>query len=350
MLLPKTGVTHHEAGKASPGYTLFGGNFSDEVYLIDLDGEVVHQWKTGLGSTHFNMLLPNGNLWVCERLDDGPSLIAGKGGRMAEYDWDSNLVWDHVDLYQHHDARRLENGHCVYIAWYLLDADEIAQIKGGLAGTEHADGMYGEVIREVDADGKVVWEWYTSELDYDKVHIHNGSSREEYGHANTISPLPNGDYLVSFRVFNMLIIIDRQTGKVKWEFQNDDLGGQHDCQMIDNGNILVFANGNNIRGNAHSAIWEIDPASNEVVWKYEKYQNSLLFFSPHISGCQRLASGNTLICEGGKGCIFEVTPDGDVVWEYVSPFWRKHPASGEINWMFRAKRYAADSPELQNRV
>lgn len=350
MLLHQTGVTVNEKDKVTPGYTLFGGNFSDEVYLIDNGGNEKHRWKTGMGSTHYNQLLPNGNLWVNERLQEGPSLVAGKGGRMVEYDWDGNVVWEHIDDHQHHDCRRLENGNCVYIAWYPLTPEEGAKIKGGLPGTEHEDGIYGECIREVDADGTIVWEWFNSELDYDKYHIHAASPREEYGHANTIDPLPNGDYLVSFRNLNLMVIIDRQTGKLKWEFQDDMLGGQHDCQMIDNGNILVFANGNNIPVNVFSSVWEINVESKEVVWKYAASKNMLLFFSPHISGCQRLPSGNTLICEGGKGCIFEVTPEGEVVWEYVSPYWRKHPVNGEINWMFRAKRYAADSPEIQNRV
>ncbi|MBT4940429.1 MAG: aryl sulfotransferase, partial [Rhodospirillaceae bacterium] len=76
----------------------------------------------------------------------------------------------------------------------------------------------------------------------------------------------------------------------------------------------------------------------------------LSFYSPHISGMQRLANGNTLICEGGKGCIFEVTPEGEVVWEYVSDTWTHNPAQGDVNWIFRAYRYAADSPQIQNRV
>ena len=58
-----------------------------------------------------------------------------------------------------------------------------------------------------------------------------------------------------------------------------------------------------------------------------------------------------MICEGGKGCIFEVTPDGEVVWEYINPFYGPHPVMpGNMNWVFRAKRYAADSPEIRNRV
>ncbi len=40
------------------------------------------------------------------------------------------------------------------------------------------------------------------------------------------------------------------------------------------------------------------------------------FYASHLSGAQRLASGNTLICNGESGKIFEVTPEGATVWQY----------------------------------
>jgi hypothetical protein len=44
------------------------------------------------------------------------------------------------------------------------------------------------------------------------------------------------------------------------------------------------------------------------------------FFSHFISSAQRQPNGNTLICEGANGRFFEVTPSGEIVWEYVNPF------------------------------
>ena len=38
-----------------------------------------------------------------------------------------------------------------------------------------------------------------------------------------------------------------------------------------------------------------------------------------ISGTQRLPNGDTLICAGVSGTIFEVTPEKETVWEYVNP-------------------------------
>ena len=43
------------------------------------------------------------------------------------------------------------------------------------------------------------------------------------------------------------------------------------------------------------------------------------FFSSFISGAQRLSNGNTLICSGANGTIFEVTPEKAIVWKYVNP-------------------------------
>jgi len=59
---------------------------------------------------------------------------------------------------------------------------------------------------------------------------------------------------------------------------------------------------------------------------------------------QRLANGNTLINEGLYGRLFEVTPDGDAVWEYVNPYLSPEtaPLKAQTNNIFRAYRYTAE--------
>jgi hypothetical protein len=66
-----------------------------------------------------------------------------------------------------------------------------------------------------------------------------------------------------------------------------------------------------------------------------------------MGGAQRLPSGNTLICEGNKGCLFEVTPAGDIVREFVSPHFVQSDTFGRINWLFRARWYAPGSQEIK---
>ena len=65
-----------------------------------------------------------------------------------------------------------------------------------------------------------------------------------------------------------------------------------------------------------------------------------------------MPNGNTVICEGAPGRIFEVTPDKNIVWEYINPFFGQ--AGGgrgaeSINGVFRAHRYGPDHPGLQGK-
>ena len=68
-----------------------------------------------------------------------------------------------------------------------------------------------------------------------------------------------------------------------------------------------------------------------------------------VSGADRLDNGNTLITEGATGRLFEVTPQREVVWEYVSPFTLIDPRFGPTPAVFRAHRHRADAPELAGR-
>ena len=88
------------------------------------------------------------------------------------------------------------------------------------------------------------------------------------------------------------------------------------------------------------------------IWE-DKGQPRHTFYSPRISGCQRLPTGNTLVREGIWGRIFEVTREKEIVWEYVSPYFI--PVDGESlrggsNQIFRAYRYTPDSPEIGGRL
>jgi hypothetical protein len=55
------------------------------------------------------------------------------------------------------------------------------------------------------------------------------------------------------------------------------------------------------------------------MWKYEA-PDKKSFHSGFISGARRLPGGNTLICSGANGRIFEVTQEGKIVWEYWDPY------------------------------
>jgi len=85
------------------------------------------------------------------------------------------------------------------------------------------------------------------------------------------------------------------------------------------------------------------------------YSDTGRFYSAFISGAQRLPNGNTLICEGAKGRIFEVTPDGRIVWDFLNPLGGEAPPSPQggkspPKALFRATRIAANHPGVREKL
>ena len=143
--------------------------------------------------------------------------------------------------------------------------------------------------------------------------------------------------------------VDRTTGNILWKLGKEVLAQQHFPHELPNGNLLIFDNGAHRQHTAlnYSRVIEVDRQTQNIVWEYTDNppQN---FFSPYISGAQRLPNGNTLITEGSFGRLFEVTSDGEVVWEYVNPYFGVRStdsapvAGGEQNSVFRAFRYTRE--------
>jgi len=117
------------------------------------------------------------------------------------------------------------------------------------------------------------------------------------------------------------------------------LFNQHNAHWIapglqGEGHVLVFNNGSGRPGGTYSSVDEIIlPVDSQgqytrtrrgpfgpdkPVWSYSAPKKSD-FYSFFISGAQRLPNGNTLICTGASGMVFEVTSEKEVVWRYANP-------------------------------
>jgi hypothetical protein len=158
------------------------------------------------------------------------------------------------------------------------------------------------------------------------------------------------------------------------------LFGQHDVHWIapglpGAGNLLIFNNGLGTEEAGYSAVYEIAPPRDasgayvvpaegafgpaEPLWVYEA-PDKTSFHSNFISGAQRLPNGNTLIDEGRNGRFFEVTPKGEIVWEYRTPYSGAvrmadgsppHPVEeDEKHAVFRAAKIPPDHPALAGRT
>jgi outer membrane protein assembly factor BamB len=344
------GLRALDEARASPGLTLFAPmNGDGTVYLIDLNGKVVHKWRMPYPPGLYGYLTERGTLFYNGKVPNETFLgkTPFKGGVALEADSNGRILWEVRQANHHHDGRLLKNGNVLFLCATELPADVARKIQGGRPGTEVNGKIWADYLLETTTDGRTVWEWRTWEyLDPAEYPISFPENpRSEWTHGNALVELADGNLLVSFRNISTIIKIDRTTGRVVWKLGAPALSGQHAPTPLPNGNILIFDNGTRRLDQAfpYSRAIEVDPATNEIVWKYQEgFPPS--FYSDRISNAQRLPNGNTLINEGQFGRFFEVTPAGDVVWEYVNPYFGPATAAPgkQMNNVFRIYRYTEE--------
>ena len=349
-----TGTTIYKPGEAYSSYILIsdhsdvgnhpdaavraGSTVPDDVRLIDMNGNVVHSWTVPAWLNKRSRLLPNGHL-----------LYAGPNQTIFEYDWDGNVVWTHEGIGSVNDLRWLPNNNRLLVAHQLMPDDFQNQVrdveiapwwpprKRGSEERQRSADIY-----EVTPDGDVVWEWHAyNHLDLNK--FSPATPEGDWLHVNSIAPLPEnkwfdagdtrfrpGNILVNARNLDMIYLVDKETKAVVWEATHTYKGGMshsHEPEMIENGlpgagNIILFDNGLFPRHRTHSGqtfIIELNPINQEIVWTYETegYAN-IKFFSKTMGSQRRLPTGTTFIAEDNTGRLFQVTPEGEIVWEYVN--------------------------------
>ena len=343
-----TGLTSYAPDRALAGYTLFAPNGGDDAYLVDMKGFFVHRWHCDQGIGH-GYLLPNGNLLLRNPASAGPAGFPGPQNAegIQELDWDGNLIWE----YRNPDVRRfqrLANGNTLLLLREDISVERTRQVKGGFITPTDPEAMSGDLVIEITPECSTVFEWRSADhLKVEEDVICPLEGRTAWGSANDIAALDNGDFLISFRVLDTIVMVDRSSGGVLWKWGRGEISHQHHPTPLPNGRVLLLDNGAHRRGLSYSRVLEVDPATDEVVWDYHGDPLSS-FFTHFTGGAERLVNGNTLISEGYEGRLFEVTPKGEVVWEYISPFFRRD-REGSANRVFRAHRYDPDHPALSGR-
>jgi len=156
----------YNSQKGTDGFVLYEPSNGTFTYLLNKEGEVVHTWTSDLNSMN-SYLQPNGHLIRMERDENFPTFAAGgQSGRIREYDWDSNILWDFTYYNEkeltHHDIEIMPNGNILAISYDALTPEE-AETAG--KDTTHIPkaGIWLDKIIEIQPikpnDGKIVWEW-----------------------------------------------------------------------------------------------------------------------------------------------------------------------------------------------
>jgi Arylsulfotransferase (ASST) len=361
----QVGLTHYEPLKSVKGYTLITPLGGDASYLIDMAGEIAHRWHHPEYRIVYGRLQPSGSLLahtlpvgLPDNVNPGDAMslpfeqrlrtLGGNAMHLTEFDWDSNVVWQYEDPAIHHDFVRLANGHTLLPVTVELPADVAKSVRGGLRTRGHKEVMLSDDIIEIDAKGKEVRRYQVWRLlDPAKDVLCPIEDRGDWTHVNGLDVTAEGDIIFSCRNNSRLGRIDAKTGAPTWKFGQPVTSHQHHPTVLPNGNLQIFDNGAHASRGSRSRIIEVDFKDSSIVWEYTGSPPQQ-FFSSHISGAQRLAGDNVLICEGASGRIFEVTRGGETVWEWQSPF--VVPRRGQpLQQVFRAHRYEFDDPAIAGR-
>ena len=359
-----TGLTFHQPSKSLKGYTLITPINDDSTYLLDIAGRVVHRWTYTDIRPFYARLLENGNLLTLGTdksvvVPPAPTTtpafeaairrIGGNGTHLVELDWDGATVWTHASPTMHHDFVRLANGHTLVPEFVELSSDLARSVRGGYRDREPIPNLISDDIVEIDRQGVEVGRTHLWELlDPSKDPICPLERRGEWTHTNSLDVTSDGKIVFSCRANSRIGVIDSDRNALEWKYGAPNLHHQHHASALANGNIQVFDNGMHRIGMPRSAVVELNPRDSSRPWQYTA-DPDIQFFSAHISGAERQANGNVLVCEGASGRLFEITARGEVVWEWTSPFTIRNPAGMLVSWLFRAHRYSLDHPALANR-
>src|SRR5690554_164050 len=227
-----------------------------------------------------------------------------------------------------HECLILENKHVLMMSYdpQVVNMDTI--VPGGQPDAI----VIGLVIQELDENRNVVFQWRSwdhFEITDATYNINLTGNQIDYVHGNSIEVDYDGNILISCRHMDEVTKINRQSGEIIWRlggmfcennqftFLNDTVGfsHQHDVRRLENGNILLFDNGNlNFPGITRTAEFHVDEENKTAMLVWE-HKNNPLTFSPAMGSSRRIKDERTVIGWGWspqQPSVSEVSRDGTI--------------------------------------
>ena len=311
----ESGVTLHDPSRSQPGYRLYTVRPLARAELIDLEGDLRHAWSDEQADIWSRSLL----------LEDGDLLVVASAlpeRWLVRYGWNNDQRW-RIELEAHHDLRPAPDGR---IATLTMGNRQLPAVHATVPVRDNAVGFIDTGSGEIESvslyeavaasPGQMAMKQVrvTQEL-IDLIHANSVRFVGPGPLAGTHPAYEPGNVLVCMRNQDTVAMLDPGAGELRWAWGQGELEGPHDATLLDNGNVLIFDNG--VR-RAWSRVVEVDPKSGAIVWEY-RAPTPQDFFTRSRGGVQRLPNGNTLITQSNDGRAFEVTPEGEIVWEFYVP-------------------------------
>ncbi|WP_135806003.1 arylsulfotransferase family protein [Halorussus marinus] len=266
-----------------------------------------------------------------------------------------DVEWVHngsgFDATWFYDVDPLEDGHLLVTATaadetlvYELDPDTQERIwteRLPIQDTHDVDLINGDRLlvanmREAGKDDRlfvydtaadeIVWEWHFDDHYPESV----GGSSNDWTHVNDVDKIGDGEYLASPRNFDQVIVVNRSTNEIDARLGSDDdhdtLYEQHNPQYLegeDGTPTILVADSENDRiveyaRDARGANGSSASASSDGEWTRTWSVGTDGLSWPRDA--DRLPDGDTLVVDTMNQRVFEMTPEGDVVWEFHAPW------------------------------
>ena len=327
------GVVTLDPRQVAPGWTLYTIQPLNRSELIDATGQVRKSWSHGTSLVWQRSRLFDGDLVVIGTDDHRPEgyrgmLLPDAARYLMRMTPDGAIRWKSY-LPAHHDVLPLDPRNWVALTFARRKLPRFhRQVDVRDDTLSWIDPLDGTVRRSRSLLDAILASPENFPLQPGRPSNASGQPWIDLLHANAVQRIPPtsragshplytpGAWLVTFRHQDRVAVFDSELRRVLWSWGRGELGGPHDAQLLDNGQLLIFDNG---LGRNRSRVIELDPIREAVTWTYSGTPPES-FYTASKGSAQRLPNGNTLIAESDRGRIIEVTRDGTIVWEFLCPY------------------------------
>lgn len=338
----QSGVVTRESDKTQDGYTFFTSAHASAAFLIDQDGNVVHEWSKRFGTAfpeadHLTDPVPEHKIsWADAHLfDDGDVLGAYAADGDTPYGYglvklnaDSEVIWTWPGNV-HHDFDVQTDG-----SIWLLDQQFRDTNEEPIPNTpDWADRVLEDFVVKLSPEGEELRriplvDVYARYHGPDFADRFAGNHRWDPIHANDVDVIGKdfaehhyfaepGHLMLSSRAFDSIALLDPAAEKIVWS-RRGFWKKQHDPDAMPDGEIWVFDNQGYDGPGGASQVAKFDPQTLRISRSF--HGNDERRFHCTWWGKQTpLSNDNVLIADSLNGRILEVDSHNDIVWEWHTP-------------------------------
>jgi hypothetical protein len=342
----RSGVVTKVPGMTSTGLNLVVSGHKASAVVMDMDGRILFRWSKDYRVAFRDTRLffhdeLRSRFWKRVRLyPNGDLLVMWEGTGLVKLDRDSRVLWTYADAV-HHDFDVDPRGNILVLVKHAHMVPSFDAKQPILEDAITTLSPEGKRLGSVSILAAVLASPYAPLLrfhrpeDGDVLHTNTLALLDE-AQARAIPGASKGDVLVSVRNLDFVGVMSLERKTFVW-----GLAGvwrqPHEPVLLASGHILIFDNFGHRSGDRnYSRALEIDPKTHRVSWSFA---GPPLFLSKICGLVQRLPNRNTLVTVSTQGRALEVTPLGQVVWEFVNPHEVEADGKKEVATLFELVRF-----------